>query len=101
MTEQDIVIQGTGVEPEHCYIDSHNGVISLYPIATLCAVDGLIATKPVRLTQGEFIQFSSERISTGLKNVKVKVTLIQVDIEFVTHGNAVHYSTRKMLALLS
>lgn len=55
MTEQDIVIQGTGVEPEHCYIDSHNGVISLYPIATLCAVDGLIATKPVRLTQGEFI----------------------------------------------
>ncbi|KAL5019694.1 hypothetical protein ScPMuIL_002586 [Solemya velum] len=52
VTEQDIVIQGTGVEPEHCYIDSYRGVISLYPIATLCAVDGLIVTKPIRLTQG-------------------------------------------------
>nr|XP_022321824.1 pleckstrin homology-like domain family B member 2 isoform X4 [Crassostrea virginica] len=48
----DIIIQGTGVEPEHCFIDNIHGVITLYPLARMCAVDGVLVTEPTRLPQG-------------------------------------------------
>ncbi|XP_062570439.1 titin homolog isoform X3 [Saccostrea cucullata] len=51
-SEPDIIIQGTGVEPEHCYIDNIHGVITLYPLAKMCAVDGILVTEPTRLPQG-------------------------------------------------
>ena len=49
----DIIIQGTGVEPEHCFIDNIHGVITLYPLARMCAVDGVLVTEPTRLPQGQ------------------------------------------------
>lgn len=49
----DIIIQGTGVEPEHCFIENIHGVITLYPLAKMCAVDGILVTEPTRLPQGE------------------------------------------------
>ncbi|GAB1599003.1 pleckstrin homology-like domain family B member 1 isoform X5 [Argonauta hians] len=54
-TQQDIVIQGTGVEQEHCLIENNNNIITLCPIAKMCAVDGVIITKPTRLAQGSMI----------------------------------------------
>ncbi|KAK3106893.1 hypothetical protein FSP39_002139, partial [Pinctada imbricata] len=48
----DVIIQGTGVEDEHCFIDNIHGVITLYPVAKMCAVDGVLVTEPTRLTQG-------------------------------------------------
>lgn len=50
---QDIVIQGTGVEDEHCHIVNNGQTVTLYPIATLCAVDGLHICKPTQLSQGK------------------------------------------------
>lgn len=49
---QDIIIEGTGVAEQHCYIENLNGSITLHPIARLCAIDGVIVTQPTRLAQG-------------------------------------------------
>ncbi|CAE1311515.1 unnamed protein product [Acanthosepion pharaonis] len=51
---QDIIVQGTGVENEHCFIENTTGVITLYPLAKMCAVDGVLAAGPIRLSQGNF-----------------------------------------------
>ncbi|XP_052823690.1 pleckstrin homology-like domain family B member 1 isoform X1 [Octopus bimaculoides] len=52
---QDIIIQGTGVESEHCFIENKNNIITFYPIAKMCALDGVIITKPTRLAQGSML----------------------------------------------
>ena len=49
----DIIIQGTGVEDEHCFIDNIHGVITLHPVAKMCSVDGVFVTEPTKLAQGE------------------------------------------------
>ena len=49
---QDIVIQGTGIERQHCYIVNEGGAVTLYPLAILCTVDGLQCNRPTRLSQG-------------------------------------------------
>ncbi|ESP00033.1 hypothetical protein LOTGIDRAFT_158260 [Lottia gigantea] len=48
----DIVIEGTGVEYNHCFIENKNGVITLYPSAPMCSIDGILVQKPTRLAQG-------------------------------------------------
>lgn len=50
--QPDVVVQGTGVEPIHCYIENINGVVSLYPLGEMTSVDGLPVATPTRLTQG-------------------------------------------------
>lgn len=50
----DIIIQGTGVEAEHCFIDNIHDVITLYPLAKMCAVDGVLVSEPTRLPQGQY-----------------------------------------------
>ncbi|XP_041373083.1 pleckstrin homology-like domain family B member 1 isoform X2 [Gigantopelta aegis] len=51
----DIVLEGTGVEADHCYIENCDSVITLVPIAHLTAIDGVIIDKPTRLAQGSTI----------------------------------------------
>ncbi|XP_047191810.1 pleckstrin homology-like domain family B member 1 isoform X15 [Scophthalmus maximus] len=53
----DINIQGPGVAAQHCYIENRSGVITLHPCGNLCAIDGLQATQPVRLSQGCMLCF--------------------------------------------
>nr|CAD7433772.1 unnamed protein product [Timema monikensis] len=48
----DVVVQGTGVEPSHCYIENHHGVVVLHPVLGPTTLDGLLVSTPVRLTQG-------------------------------------------------
>ncbi|KAL0117330.1 hypothetical protein PUN28_010289 [Cardiocondyla obscurior] len=50
--DADILIAGTGVEPIHCAIENHNGVVTLYPINGNTFVDGVPINSPVRLAQG-------------------------------------------------
>lgn len=49
---QDIVIQGTGVQQQHCYILNDHGAVFIHPLAILCSVDGSQITHPTQLTQG-------------------------------------------------
>ncbi|XP_064098310.1 pleckstrin homology-like domain family B member 1 isoform X3 [Macrobrachium nipponense] len=51
-TVPDIVVIGTGVEAEHCILVNTGGVVTLTPIASMVAIDGLKITAPTRLTQG-------------------------------------------------
>ena len=53
--QPDVTVQGTGVEPIHCYIENIDGVVSLYPIGEMTSVDGMPVATPVRLTQGMYI----------------------------------------------
>lgn len=49
---QDIVVQGPGVEPEHCYIQNESGKVTLHPLAHVISIDGMAVTEPSRLHQG-------------------------------------------------
>uniref|UniRef100_A0A670K9R0 Pleckstrin homology-like domain family B member 1 n=1 Tax=Podarcis muralis TaxID=64176 RepID=A0A670K9R0_PODMU len=48
----DIVLQGAGVAPKHCFIENTHGTLTLHPCGNPCAIDGLAVTRPTRLSQG-------------------------------------------------
>ncbi|XP_065507989.1 pleckstrin homology-like domain family B member 1 isoform X3 [Caloenas nicobarica] len=49
---RDIVLQGPGLEPQHCYIENVQGMLTLHPCGNACAIDGVPVRQPTRLTQG-------------------------------------------------
>ncbi|KAG7263749.1 hypothetical protein CRUP_012277 [Coryphaenoides rupestris] len=49
---QDIIVQGAGIEAEHCLIFNDGGVVTLDPCGHLCSLDGVQVTVPTPLTQG-------------------------------------------------
>ncbi|KAM6432305.1 pleckstrin homology-like domain family B member 1 isoform 1-T1 [Liasis olivaceus] len=51
----DIVLQGAGVAPQHCFIENVCGTLTLHPCGHPCAIDGLPITRPTRLSQGHMI----------------------------------------------
>ncbi|XP_068441643.1 pleckstrin homology-like domain family B member 1 isoform X2 [Clinocottus analis] len=53
----DVLIQGPGVAAQHAFIENRSGVITLHPSGNPCAIDGLQASQPVRLTQGCMLCF--------------------------------------------
>ncbi|KAM4546332.1 pleckstrin homology-like domain family B member 1 isoform 2-T2 [Fundulus diaphanus] len=53
----DIPLQGPGIAPQHCYIENQAGNITLHPCGNQCSVDGILITKPYRLTQGCMLCF--------------------------------------------
>uniref|UniRef100_A0A8D2JJB1 FHA domain-containing protein n=1 Tax=Varanus komodoensis TaxID=61221 RepID=A0A8D2JJB1_VARKO len=48
----DIVLQGAGVAPKHCFIENAHGALTLHPCGNPCAIDGLAVSRPTRLSQG-------------------------------------------------
>ncbi|XP_050179091.1 pleckstrin homology-like domain family B member 1 isoform X8 [Myiozetetes cayanensis] len=48
----DIVLQGPGLVPQHCYIENVQGTLTLHPCGNICAIDGVTVRRPTRLTQG-------------------------------------------------
>ncbi|XP_032085086.1 pleckstrin homology-like domain family B member 1 isoform X2 [Thamnophis elegans] len=51
----DIVLQGAGVAPQHCFIENVCGTLTLHPCGHPCAIDGQPITRPTRLSQGHVI----------------------------------------------
>ncbi|KAM6043196.1 pleckstrin homology-like domain family B member 1 isoform 3-T3 [Chlamydotis macqueenii] len=49
---RDIVLQGPGLAPQHCFIENARGTLTLHPCGNACAVDGVPLRQPTRLTQG-------------------------------------------------
>ncbi|NWR67381.1 PHLB1 protein, partial [Bucorvus abyssinicus] len=49
---RDIVLQGPGLVPQHCYIENVRGTLTLHPCGNACAIDGVPLRRPTRLTQG-------------------------------------------------
>ncbi|XP_053943040.1 pleckstrin homology-like domain family B member 1 isoform X11 [Cuculus canorus] len=48
----DIILQGPGLAPQHCYIENERGTLTLHPCGNACAIDGVALQRPTRLTQG-------------------------------------------------
>ncbi|NXB59607.1 PHLB1 protein, partial [Struthidea cinerea] len=48
----DIVLQGPGLAPQHCYIENVRGTFTLHPCGNTCAIDGVPLQRPMHLTQG-------------------------------------------------
>ncbi|NWV79698.1 PHLB1 protein, partial [Dasyornis broadbenti] len=48
----DIVLQGPGLAPQHCYIENVQGTLTLHPCGNACAIDGVLLQRPMHLTQG-------------------------------------------------
>ncbi|NWY68201.1 PHLB1 protein, partial [Erithacus rubecula] len=48
----DIVLQGAGLAPQHCYIENVRGTLTLHPCGNTCAIDGVLLQRPMHLTQG-------------------------------------------------
>lgn len=60
----DIVINGPGIEDEHCFIENNlinesnkANLVTLYPIGSFCSIDGVLIEKPFKLNSGWFIFF--------------------------------------------
>ncbi|KAM3830994.1 pleckstrin homology-like domain family B member 1 isoform 3-T3 [Vipera latastei] len=51
----DIVLQGAGVAPQHCFIENVCGTLTLHPCGHPCAIDGQPILRPTRLSQGHVI----------------------------------------------
>ncbi|KAG7202642.1 hypothetical protein KM043_009820 [Ampulex compressa] len=51
-TNQDIVLTGTDVEPEHCVVELESGVATLHPLSPHCWINTAQVDKPTRLSQG-------------------------------------------------
>ncbi|XP_066495340.1 pleckstrin homology-like domain family B member 1 isoform X4 [Tiliqua scincoides] len=49
---EEVVLQGPGVAPRHCFIENVRGTLTLHPCGNPCAIDGLAVTHPTRLSQG-------------------------------------------------
>ncbi|XP_009467356.1 PREDICTED: pleckstrin homology-like domain family B member 1 [Nipponia nippon] len=49
---RDIILQGPGLAPQHCYIENVRGTLTLHPCGNACAIDGVPLRRPTRLTQG-------------------------------------------------
>ncbi|XP_076310539.1 uncharacterized protein LOC143225288 isoform X3 [Tachypleus tridentatus] len=52
---QDILVKGTGIKSEHCYLENIDGLVRLYPLAEMVSVDGMRISEPTRLAQGSMI----------------------------------------------
>ncbi|NWT98372.1 PHLB1 protein, partial [Urocynchramus pylzowi] len=48
----DIILQGPGLAPQHCYIENARGTLTLHPCGNACAIDGVPLQRPMHLTQG-------------------------------------------------
>ncbi|XP_023801158.1 pleckstrin homology-like domain family B member 1 isoform X2 [Cyanistes caeruleus] len=48
----DIILQGPGLVPQHCYIENVRGMLTLHPCGNACAIDGVPLQQPTHLTQG-------------------------------------------------
>ncbi|XP_041269637.1 pleckstrin homology-like domain family B member 1 isoform X9 [Onychostruthus taczanowskii] len=48
----DIVLQGPGLAPQHCYIENVRGTLTLHPCGNACAIDGVPLQRPTHLSQG-------------------------------------------------
>ncbi|XP_059723386.1 pleckstrin homology-like domain family B member 1 isoform X11 [Haemorhous mexicanus] len=48
----DIVLQGPGLAPQHCYIENVRGTLTLHPCGNACAIDSVPLQRPMHLTQG-------------------------------------------------
>lgn len=55
---KDIVLQGPGLAPEHCYIENVRGTLTLHPCGNACTIDGVTIQRPTRLTQGRAVDRS-------------------------------------------
>ncbi|KAK2180705.1 hypothetical protein NP493_430g01016 [Ridgeia piscesae] len=54
--QQDIVLSGVDMEPEHCIIEHNNGDVTLVPLGTAaCTVNGIAVSGPTKLNQGAVI----------------------------------------------
>ncbi|XP_076338258.1 uncharacterized protein LOC143240159 isoform X2 [Tachypleus tridentatus] len=93
-TTQDVVVQGPGIEKEHCYIENVRGLVKLYPIAKVISVDGMRITEPLRLVQGSmicvgkanFFRFNHPQEARKMKmiNSNMRVSFVPNDISFVS-----------------
>ncbi|NWX37727.1 PHLB1 protein, partial [Notiomystis cincta] len=48
----DIILQGPGLAPQHCYIENVRGTLTLHPCGNACAIDGTPLQRPTHLSQG-------------------------------------------------
>ncbi|XP_058050077.1 pleckstrin homology-like domain family B member 1 isoform X3 [Ahaetulla prasina] len=77
----DIVLQGAGVAPQHCFIENVCGTLTLHPCGHPCAIDGQPITRPTRLSQGHviclgratFLRFSHPAEAKWMKSQVVPV----------------------------
>ncbi|CAH1397475.1 unnamed protein product [Nezara viridula] len=51
----DIVVNGLGVDEQHCYIENNRGILTLHSKSPRTTIDGLPVTQPTRLSQGSII----------------------------------------------
>lgn len=96
----DIHVQGRGIESEHCFIENNQiilndkmvggeiescFIVTIYPLAKLCAVDGVLIDKPFVLTTGKWfcVFYSRIKFSTfKLFEFQKEMSIIYIKDDF-------------------
>ncbi|XP_052768247.1 kinesin-like protein KIF16B [Mya arenaria] len=61
--ERDIVLEGPGIETEHCVIENATGEVILRPgQGALCSVNGQECTQPTKLSQGDYVILGGNQV---------------------------------------
>lgn len=79
---KDIVLQGPGLAPEHCYIENVRGTLTLHPCNNACTIDGVMIQQPTRLTQGRAVDRS--RLAAPGQDPAIQGTAVQSDSTHVS-----------------
>ena len=67
-----LVLNGPGIDAEHCILESIEGHVTVHPLSTLCFVNGEVIKETKRLKQGmmslycQKFQISRQKILSGI-----------------------------------
>ncbi|XP_028398519.1 kinesin-like protein KIF16B isoform X2 [Dendronephthya gigantea] len=53
--KQDIILNGPGIDAEHCILESIEGHVTVHPLSALCFVNGEVLDQQRRLKQGDVL----------------------------------------------
>nr|XP_042902410.1 pleckstrin homology-like domain family B member 1 isoform X1 [Parasteatoda tepidariorum]XP_042902411.1 pleckstrin homology-like domain family B member 1 isoform X1 [Parasteatoda tepidariorum]XP_042902412.1 pleckstrin homology-like domain family B member 1 isoform X1 [Parasteatoda tepidariorum] len=88
---KDVVINGFGIEKDHCFIDNNNGLVTIYPQDGEVSIDGVVVNKPTCLSQGcmlclgrsNFFRFNNPKEAHLMKQASPTPRKLQVSSGFV------------------
>ncbi|CAL1264466.1 unnamed protein product [Larinioides sclopetarius] len=91
VSSKDIVIDGPGIERDHCFIDNNNGLVTIYPQSGDVSIDGVLITEPTCLSQGcmltlgrsNFFRFNNPKEAQLMKQASPAPRKVQASSSFI------------------
>ncbi|KJE97630.1 kinesin family member 1C, variant [Capsaspora owczarzaki ATCC 30864] len=72
-----ILLDGVGIDRDHCYIAAETDTVTLHPVSEMCFVNGNQVTEPTELHQGDTVELGESylwRFNNPIEAAKLKKT---------------------------